>query len=112
MKKIRPTCDQCLYHEHCYDLLDATDCADYRDRLSFVEIPCRMGDYFTVWNELYEVKGLTLVETGEWYINGMSVIDGAKCNVHGSQEIMSKEEAQQWLNDHGYDDILIGEMHE
>lgn len=113
MKKIRPTCDQCLHHEHCYDLLDATDCAAYKDNLSFVEIPCRMGDYFTVCNELYEVKGLTLVETGEWYINGMSVIDGAKCNVvHGSQEILSKEEAQQWLNEHGYDDILIGEMHE
>lgn len=53
MKKIRPTCDQCLYHEHCYDLLDATDCSTYKDRLSFVAIPCRMGDYFTVWNELY-----------------------------------------------------------
>lgn len=30
MKKIRPTCDQCLYHEHCYDLLDASECRDFK----------------------------------------------------------------------------------
>lgn len=30
-KKIRPTCDQCLYNKHCYDLLDASDCADYTE---------------------------------------------------------------------------------
>lgn len=113
MKKIRPTCDQCLYHEHCYDLLDASDCADYKDKDRFIELPRRIGDYyFTAWNELYKVKGLTLVATGDWYIHGASVIDGGRGAVRGSRETMSTEEAQQWLNDHGYDDILIGEMHE
>lgn len=31
MKKVRPTCDQCLYNKHCYDLLDASDCADFTE---------------------------------------------------------------------------------
>ena len=122
MKKIRPTCDQCLYHEHCYDLLDASDCAAYKDKDKFVELPCQIGDYYFA------------DKTPDWfgkldqlfYVTSI-VYDGDSFAIWGShagkepqcEEVLvdwctfvTKEEAQQWLADHGYDDILIGEMHE
>ena len=57
--KIRPTCDQCLYNAHCYDHLDASVCADFKDARFFVEVPVKMGDYFRCFddNRIYRAIG-------------------------------------------------------
>ena len=113
MKKIRPTCDQCLYHEHCYDLLDASDCAAYKDKDKFVELPCQIGDYVSKDLELFRVVTIIMLGDHRCYAKGVSVLDGiCPLVVDDTYPILTSEEAQQWLNEHGYDDILIGEMHE
>lgn len=125
MKKIRPTCDQCLYHEHCYDLLDATDCAAFKDKDKFVELPCQIGDYFVELkndnSHLYKVDSIHIDYEEDWTVIGKIIaynhnVSEPVQNYAAFSDllcvVLTKEEAQQWLNDHGYDDILIGEMHE
>lgn len=122
MKKIRPTCDQCLYHEHCYDLLDATDCAAYKDKDRFVELPCQIGDYYFAdktpdwFGKLDQLFYVTSIVYGRdsFAVWGSHAGKEPQC-----EEVLvdwctfvTTEEAQQWLNDHGYDDVLTGEMHE
>lgn len=119
MKKIRPTCDQCLYHEHCYDLLDASDCAVYKDKDRFVELPCQIVDYYFAdktpdWfgklNQLFYVT--SIVYDGDSF---------AICGSHADKEpqceevlvdwctFVTTEEARKWLDEHGYEEIELND---
>lgn len=102
MKKSRPTCDQCLYHEHCYDLLDASDCAAYKDKDRFVEFKFKLGDYFAcTYDELdttvYQCIGLQVEHDGSHTVIGVPLNDNGSwyfqeqyCHNINSMEAMNQ----------------------
>lgn len=114
-KKIRPTCDTCLYNRHCYDLLDASDCAAYKDKDRFVELPCQIGDYYFAdktpdWfgklDQLFYVT--SIVYSGDSF----AVWGSHAGRENQCEEVLidwctfvTKEEARKWLDEHGYEEV-------